>query len=282
GNVRLNLGAAFPGISAAMLNLTVVNATGGGYLTAYPDGENAPTVSNLNYPAGRMLANEAVVRVGADGYDDTANVGAGAANLVVDIPGYFTAGSGAKFVPITPTRYLATRTGQDEVYGGFDTIKKSGPGFQTDLDVGGLLEGVAIPVPAPTDGSATMATAANVTITLPTAEGCITVYPGERRDSHRFRAELHHGPDDTERRYRQAGSDVRVQRVRPHTTAVRLHPVDRGRIRLLQRLTLRRPSALPSVLGDGRALGLFPASRGRAARSRTAETVSRPGGQSAW
>lgn len=267
-------------MTAVALNVTATGATSNGYITVYPDGSTRPLTSNLGFSAGQTLANTMIMQVGADGYDDAANVGAGAANLVVDISGYFTAGSGAKFVPITPTRHLDTRTGQGEVYEGFDTIKEPGPGFQTDLDVGGLLEGVAIPVPGPTNGSATTAIAANVTITQPTAGSYITVYPGERRDSHGFRAELHHGPDDAERRHRQAGTDVRVQRLRPLQRQRGLHPVDRGRVRLLQRLTLRRPSALPSV--DSRALGSFPASRGRAARSRTAETVSRPGGQSAW
>jgi len=159
-----------------MLNITVVDATGNGYITAYPDGGAVPTTSNLNYAKGQIVPNEAVVQMGADGYVDFANSGKGATDLVVDISGYFTTGSGAKFVPITPLRYLDTRDGLGEVNQGYSATAEAGPGSVTDLDVGGIPEGNPITLPVP-QGVTTTAVAANVTVTQPTANGYLGVFP---------------------------------------------------------------------------------------------------------
>jgi PKD domain len=175
GDVRLNLGSAYPGISAAVLNVTAVDATGNGYITAYPDGGTAPATSNVNYLTGQTVPNEVVVQVGADGYVDFADSGTGTADLLVDISGYFTPGSGAKFVPITPLRYLDTRDGQGEVDQGYQAVAKAGPGSVTDLDVGGIAEGNPFSVPVPS--GAAVALAANVTVTQQTANGFIGVFP---------------------------------------------------------------------------------------------------------
>lgn len=175
GSIRLDLGADYPGISAAVLNVTAVDTTGNGYVTAYPDGGAVPATSNVNYLTGQTLPNEVVVQVGPDGYVDFADSGKGSTDLLVDISGYFTVGSGAKFVPITPLRYLDTRNGTGEVDQGYDAATEAGPDSVTDLDVGGIAQAEAVtPVPS---GASTTAVAANVTETQPTANGYLGVFP---------------------------------------------------------------------------------------------------------
>ena len=74
--------------TAVVVNLTATGATKPTYVTAWPDGQPQPTVSNLNVVNANATPNLAVVPVGADGYIDLYNR-AGTVNLVVDISGYF-------------------------------------------------------------------------------------------------------------------------------------------------------------------------------------------------
>ena len=72
---------------AYAMNVTVVPRGSLGYLTLWPSGQSQPFVSTLNSPAGRILANGAIVPAGADGsvsvfVTDTTDV-------ILDINGYF-------------------------------------------------------------------------------------------------------------------------------------------------------------------------------------------------
>ncbi|TDU05075.1 hypothetical protein EDD99_3568 [Streptomyces sp. 846.5] len=103
------------GTAAVTMNLTDVNATSGGYVTAYPDGTSRPVASNLNFLAGQVNPNLVTVPVGADGYVDLYN-DAGRVDLVADVQGYYTTssdGSALKsdYAAATPTRVLDTRSG---------------------------------------------------------------------------------------------------------------------------------------------------------------------------
>jgi hypothetical protein len=82
-------------ITAVVLNVTATNATSGSYLTVYPDGENVPTASNVNFLKGQTVPNLVVVPVGADGKVDFYNR-AGTTDIVADVQGYFRADSGPK------------------------------------------------------------------------------------------------------------------------------------------------------------------------------------------
>ena len=100
----VNVGAA-----AAWLNITAVDATAGGFLTAYPCGGTIPFVSNVNYLAGpQATANAATVA--ANGSNQVCIFASVPAHVVVDIAGRF-GGGGSSFVPATPTRILDTRPG---------------------------------------------------------------------------------------------------------------------------------------------------------------------------
>ena len=116
GTVRLKIagnGTIPAGVTAVALNLTAVDGTGNGYVTAYADGVAKPAVSNLNYGAGQTVANEAIVPV-IDGYVDLTDSGVKpsvSVDLLADVTGYFTRTAASGFEAVTPARILDTRKG---------------------------------------------------------------------------------------------------------------------------------------------------------------------------
>ncbi len=162
GTARVYVGG-FSGAVAVTMNLTVTNPTSRGYITAYPSGTTAPDTSNVNYTAHQTVPNEVVAEVGADGYVDLTNTSTGSVDLIADVTGYFTVGSGMAFVPMTPTRFLDTRTGLGAPAGPVQ------PGGTVNLRIDGT----------PTLGLLfnLAAVTANVTVTRPTGNGYITAYP---------------------------------------------------------------------------------------------------------
>src|SRR5581483_4363202 len=101
-------------VSAVVLNVTETNSSTSGYLTAYPDGGSVPTTSNLDFPAGKTVANLVTVPVGADGKIDFFNK-SGTVDVIADLAGYYLANaprSGGILQNLdTPTRLLDTRSG---------------------------------------------------------------------------------------------------------------------------------------------------------------------------
>jgi LPXTG-site transpeptidase (sortase) family protein len=112
--VRVGFRGAVPAnATAAVLNVTMVDSGGGGYLTVFAAGAAQPTTSNVNTTApGQTVANQVIVPVTAAGIDVFSYPGG---HLLVDVAGYFT-GAGAPssdqglFIPVTPTRFLDTRS----------------------------------------------------------------------------------------------------------------------------------------------------------------------------
>jgi outer membrane protein assembly factor BamB len=79
-----------PEAKAAVLNLTAVDTNSASYLTVWPDSAARPLASDLNWSAGEVVANLAVVQLGAsDGAIDAFNA-VGSTDLVVDAEGYFS------------------------------------------------------------------------------------------------------------------------------------------------------------------------------------------------
>ncbi len=76
---------------AVAVNLTVVGATGPGYLTLWRSGTPQPVTSNLNFPAGITRTNNAVVSLSGTGTLDAQAVvgGSGTVQVVIDVSGYF-------------------------------------------------------------------------------------------------------------------------------------------------------------------------------------------------
>ncbi|MDH6134588.1 hypothetical protein P3T37_003992 [Kitasatospora sp. MAA4] len=97
------------GVTAVALNVTVTNPRSDGFLTVYPDGQDTPNASNVNYLSGQTIANSVVVPVGADGKIRVHNGGGLGADVIVDVVGYYSPDSKSAYLPIKPTRLLDTR-----------------------------------------------------------------------------------------------------------------------------------------------------------------------------
>ena len=78
--------------AAVVLNVTVTGAQGSGFVTVFPCGEALPTASNLNFVAGETVPNAVIAKVGAGG--KVCLFTQSATHLIVDVNGYFPAGSG--------------------------------------------------------------------------------------------------------------------------------------------------------------------------------------------
>lgn len=159
------------GVTAVVMNLTVTNASGAGFITAYPsdDGTSVPNVSNLNYGPGQTIPNSVTVPVGKDGYVYLYNGGstAGPVDLVADVSGYYEQSTGSLYTPLPDgdIRVLDTRNGTGAPTGAVSnggTVKLLVAQNDTFLPAPGDLSAVAV----------------NITVTNPSTNGFITAYPG--------------------------------------------------------------------------------------------------------
>jgi hypothetical protein len=96
-------------VTAVALNLTATDTSGSGYLAAVPAGDGVST-SDLNYSAGQTIANSVIVPV-TDGSISIYNEATGSADVLADISGYFTQGSGDGYAVTPLKRVLDTRAG---------------------------------------------------------------------------------------------------------------------------------------------------------------------------
>ncbi len=92
------------GATAASINLTAVNATNAGHLTAYDCGTR-PNASTLNYTPGTTVANSTIIPLSANG---TVCIHTHATtDILADITGWYPANT--DYTPRTPHRLLDTR-----------------------------------------------------------------------------------------------------------------------------------------------------------------------------
>ena len=75
------------GVSAAVLNITVTQASDAGFLTVWPCGEPMPNASTLNYAKGDTIANGAIAKLGSSG--SVCVFSMAAAHVIVDVAGWF-------------------------------------------------------------------------------------------------------------------------------------------------------------------------------------------------
>jgi hypothetical protein len=72
------------------LNLTAVQPTVDGFLTLYPAGAAVPLASTLNFRAGSIRANNAVIVLGSGGGVSVFfGAGGGTTHFLLDVNGYF-------------------------------------------------------------------------------------------------------------------------------------------------------------------------------------------------
>ena len=154
------------GISAVVLNVTVVSPTSAGYLTVFPTGIARPLASNLNYQAGWVGANSVTVPMGAGGQADIYNPG-GNVNVVADVLGYYYGYDqsqndypAGQYWRTVPERILDSRDpGFGGPFGGFEWIRLPvSYGAQFDPHIRAL--------------------AVNITAVNPTQGGYITTWSG--------------------------------------------------------------------------------------------------------
>ena len=109
----LAFGVPIPSNSTAVvLNVTEVAGTVSSLLTVYPFGTGLPRASNLNFAAGKVIANLVTVTLGQGGAIDIYNA-AGTVNVLADVEGYFEPAPSStvtgEFHPIAPVRVCDTR-----------------------------------------------------------------------------------------------------------------------------------------------------------------------------
>lgn len=142
--------------TAVVLNVTAANPTAPGYVTAYPAGATRPSTSNLNFTAGRAVANLVSVRVSSNRV--TFYNSAGSTDVIADLAGYFAPSRGAGYSAQAPRRVLDTRSGLGAVRARVGTRES------LTLTLPGL--------PA-----STTAVTLNVTAVAPTSQTYVTVHP---------------------------------------------------------------------------------------------------------
>ncbi|MBL8210237.1 MAG: BACON domain-containing protein [Bryobacterales bacterium] len=96
--------------SAVVLNITVVPKGPLAFLTAWPAGQPQPLASTLNSFRGRVVANAAVVPLGANGA--VSLYASHDTDVVIDVNGYFASDNTAlAFYSVNPCRVADTRAG---------------------------------------------------------------------------------------------------------------------------------------------------------------------------
>lgn len=143
------------GLTAVVMNVTATGTTASSFLTVWPSGSPMPSASSLNWNPGDTVSNQVTVAVN-DGSVAIYNLG-GAADVVIDVAGYFaapTGGNDGAFNPSPTSRLLDTRSQGPSL----------GPGTTRTLQV-----------TAPgTTGIA--AAVLNVTVTNTTSAGYLTAF----------------------------------------------------------------------------------------------------------
>ncbi len=150
-------GAVAAGATAVALNVTVTDALGDGYVTAWSCDQTKPATSNLNFVPGRSVPNMVVVQVSQAAASRgtvclDASVGV---QLIADVMGMFTGTGDLTSTP--PNRILDTRITNDPLQ----------PGVVRRIRVGGTA-GVA---------ANASAVALNVTVTSPRRGGFLSMFP---------------------------------------------------------------------------------------------------------
>jgi hypothetical protein len=79
-----------PTAKGVAVNLTIVQPSSGGYLTAFPAGDRLPLASALNFSAGQTRANNATLPLGTSGaISIQSGFPSGIAHFILDVTGYF-------------------------------------------------------------------------------------------------------------------------------------------------------------------------------------------------
>jgi hypothetical protein len=155
--------------SAVTLNITSVDPSQRGYVTAYACEDERPPISSLNPQPGRVRPNLVVTPVSASGTVCVYSLQD--VDLVIDVTGYLRQGSGERFTPSRPFRLTDTReSSRPDLH--------AGTGGSPVPASGTLVIQVAGARGVPADATAV---SLNLTVTGASSAGYLTAWPcGER------------------------------------------------------------------------------------------------------
>jgi Tol biopolymer transport system component len=151
------------GAESVVLNVTVVGASGGGFVTVFPTGSPRPTASNLNFKAGQTVANLVTVRLGVGG--KVTLYASAATNLLADVTGWFSTPQTASnraglYHPIDPYRIADSRARfgmTTPTAGATRVLQVAGSGIIPHTGISAVV--------------------INITVANPTATGYLTAFP---------------------------------------------------------------------------------------------------------
>jgi hypothetical protein len=167
------------GAIAVVLNVTVANPGGSGYVTVYPEGVERPFTANVNFQTGQTTGNRVVVPLSTTGPTpgEVAVFSSQTTDLVVDVSGYYSSagGSGSVYTSVGPAiRICDTRAGNPSTLSGplFQCVGKTiNPASTLVVNVAPLAA-----VPAYAKG-----VVVNITAVNPTVSTFLTVFPSAPR-----------------------------------------------------------------------------------------------------
>jgi hypothetical protein len=166
-------GSGFPAPSnaaAVVLNVTVTNTAGNGYLTVYPTGGTAPTASNINFTTGQSVPNLVEVAVGSGG--DISLLSSVGTDAIVDVEGYVGGIGGSLFGSVSPVRVFDSRSGNPS---GLSSPYNAGTGKTLVANTPQLVTVAGSGYPAPSGATAVVA---NITVTNTSGAGYLTAFAG--------------------------------------------------------------------------------------------------------
>lgn len=138
------------GVSGMLLNVTVTNPTGVGYLTIFPPDAPRPSTSSINFTPGQTVANLVVLGTDGDNGFNIYNSG-GMTQVVVDVLSVFAGNTyshsleaSGRYVALNPTRVLDTRLDGDGKVAGDVYFPLP---FRQDLGINGALINLTVAEP---------------------------------------------------------------------------------------------------------------------------------------
>jgi GH25 family lysozyme M1 (1,4-beta-N-acetylmuramidase) len=127
GDVTVQVPSSVPADAAGVvLDVSVVDPSGDGYLRLAPSG-TTPTTTALNYTGGQSVTGLAITRT--NNRSLTVSIAGNPTQLVLDVVGYYEAGSTSNtaYVAMTPQRFLDTRGGMGATGPGSGAVTVSLP-----------------------------------------------------------------------------------------------------------------------------------------------------------
>jgi hypothetical protein len=171
-NVLVTGGAVPSNATAIVVNLTAIAPTRGTFVTLFPTGGSKPNTSNVNPPAGKVVANLVEVAIGSGGEISVYN-NLGTINVALDVEGFVAPASTGLFNPATPTRICDTRAAGPGI-----AVNQCNSTGANPIGAGGVLNFNVHDSGSPVPSSGVSAVVFNLTAIGPSKPTVLTAYPG--------------------------------------------------------------------------------------------------------